>query len=101
MNAGGNRITYMRILLVLTSCVGLALFAGAAQNNDQNNNNNQFKKKGGNAPQQQQVVTQQTGKKFKTGAGPHNQNFQQPTGVTNYQQTGKHGKNWQGQANVS
>ena len=92
----------MRILLVLASCVGLALFAGAAQNNDQNNNNNQYKKKGGgNAQPQQQVVTQQTGKKFKTGAGPHNQNFQQPTGVTNYQQTGKHGKNWQGQGNVS
>jgi len=103
MKAGGNRITYMRILLVLTSCVGLALFAGAAQNNNQNNNNNPYKKKGGgNAqPQQQQVVTQQTGKKFKTGAGPHNQNFQQPNTATNYQQTGKHGKNWQGQGNAS
>src|SRR5438270_805798 len=103
MKAGGNRITYMRILLVLTSCVGLALFAGAAQNNNQNNNNNPYKKKGGgNAqPQQQQVVTQQTAKKFKTGAGPHNQNFQQPNTATNYQQTGKHGKNWQGQGNAS
>src|SRR5205814_6937103 len=29
------------------------------------------------------------------------QNFQQPHTVTNYQQTGKHGKNWQGQGNAS
>src|SRR5438270_4121939 len=98
MKAGGNRITYMRILLVLTSCVGLALFAGAAQHDDQNNNNNQYKKKGGgNAqPQQQQVVTQQTGKKYKAGAGAGGnvQNFQQPSSV-HYKGTGKNAKNWQ------
>jgi hypothetical protein len=85
----------MKTLLTLTCCVGLALFAGAAQHDDQDGNN-QHKKKG-NAqaqPQQQQVVTPQTGKKFKTGpgAGLHNQNFQQPNTVTNFQQTGKHGK---------
>src|SRR6266404_6105592 len=70
----------MRILLILTCCVGLALFAGAAQQNNNNNNNQQYKKKGGNNAAQQQVVTQQTGKKYKTtgmGAGTHVQNFQQ------------------------
>jgi Putative peptidoglycan binding domain len=73
----------MRIFLTISCCVGLALFAGAAQQ-DNNQNNQQYKKKGGgNAPQQQQVVTPQGGKKFKTGpgAGPHVQNFQQPNTV--------------------
>jgi len=109
----------MRTVLTLTCCFGLALFAGAAQQDDQNQNNNQGKKKGGggNAAAQQQVVAPQTvpqtGKKFKTGpgGGPHynaNANVQQPNTVTNYQQTGKHGKKWQQgavtgqtQANVS
>src|SRR6266404_270147 len=92
----------MRKLLKITCCVGLASLVGAAQHDDQNGNPPNKKK--GNAQgqtQQQQVVTQQTGKKYKTGAGPHNQNFQQPPTVTNYQKTGKHGKNWQGQGNVS
>src|SRR5439155_19139102 len=87
----------MRILLVLTSCVGLALFAGAAQQDDQDSNKG--KKKGGNAQpqqQQQQVVAPQTGKKFKAGPGGGNvQNFQQPA-TTHYNATGKHAKNWQG-----
>src|SRR5438045_8282094 len=94
----------MRKLLTITCCVGLASLVGAAQHDDQNGNGNQGKKKGQQQQQQQQqqaVVGPQTGKKFKTGAGPHNQNFQQPTTVTNYQQTGKHGKNWQGQGNAS
>ena len=80
----------MRILLVLTSCVGLALFAGAAQQDDQDSNKG--KKKGGNAQpqqQQQQVVAPQTGKKFKAGPGGGNaQNFQQPT-TTHYKNTQK------------
>jgi hypothetical protein len=98
-------MTYMRILLVLTCSVGLALFAGAAQQDDQDNNKG--KKKGGNA-QSQQVVTPQTGKMYKTGpgGGHHTQNFQQPNTVTHYNATGKKGK-WQGsvtgqtQTNVS
>src|SRR5438445_1131978 len=80
----------MRILLVLTSCVGLALFAGAAQQDDQDSNKG--KKKGGNAQpqqQQQQVVAPQTGKKFKAGPdGGNAQNFQQPT-TTHYKNTQK------------
>src|SRR5437879_13256106 len=89
----------MRILLVLTSCVGLALFAGAAQQDDQDSNKG--KKKGGNAQQQQQqqqVVAPQTGKKFKAGPGGGNaQNFKQPSTVTNYNKpTGKNAKKWQG-----
>src|SRR6266568_5099214 len=44
----------MRILLVLTSCFGLALFAGAAQQDDQDTNKG--KKKGGQNVQSQQVV---------------------------------------------
>ena len=76
---------HMRTVLVLTCCVGLAAFAGAAQHDDQNPNNR--KKGGGNAqpqPQpQQHVMTQQTGKKFKTGptSGAQVQNFQQPNTV--------------------
>src|SRR2546423_12306328 len=94
MKAGGNRITYMRILLVLTCSVGLVLFAGAAQQDDQDSNKG--KKKGGNAQQQQQVVAPQTGKKIKAGPGARNvQNFQQPP-TTHYNATGKHAKNWQG-----
>src|SRR2546421_420899 len=86
----------MRILLVLTCCVGLASFAGAAQPEEAGNH--QGKKKGnGNAPvQQQQLVAPQTGKKFKTGpgGGQHTQNFQQQ-GTANYT-VGNKGKNkWQ------
>jgi hypothetical protein len=88
----------MRILLTLTCCVGLALFAGAAQNDDQNNN--QKKKKGGGNAQQQQVVTPQTGKHYKTGpgTGPHVQTFQQQ-GTAQH----KNAQKWQGtgQGNVS
>src|SRR5712691_6827875 len=79
----------MRILLVLTSCVGLALFAGAAQQDDQDSNKG--KKKGGNGQQQQQqqVVAPQTGKKFKAGPGGGNaQNFQQP-GTVGFHHQGK------------
>jgi len=47
----------MRILLVLTCCFGLALFAGAAQQQqDQDQGNPQGKKKGGQNVQSQQVV---------------------------------------------
>ncbi len=92
----------MRKFLTLTCCVGLASLVGAAQNNNQDNNNNQQnKKKGQQQQQQQQVVAPQTGgggKKFKHGGNPqYNQNVQQPQTVTNYQQTGKHGKKWQNQ----
>lgn len=102
----------MRKLLTLTCCVGLASLVGAAQHDDQDSNKGK-KKGGGNAPQQVAAPQSipQTGKKFKTGpgSGPHYnaQNFQQPNTVTNYQQTGKHGKKWQGpvtgqtQTNVS
>jgi len=89
-------MTYMRILLVLTCSVGLALFAGAAQQDDQDNNKG--KKKGGNA-QSQQAVTPPTGKMYKAGpgGGHHNANFQQPSTVTNYNKpTGKNAKKWQG-----
>ncbi len=84
----------MRILLVLTSCLALAIFAGAAQQQQQDDQTTtQGKKKGGGNAQSQQVTTQQTGKKYK--AGPHNQNFQQPNTGTQYNATGKKGK-WQG-----
>ena len=92
----------MRILLVLTSCFGLAFFAGAAQHDDQDNNNQGKKKGGGNTPSQQ-VTTQQTGKVYK--GGPHTANLQQPSTV-HYKGAGKNGK-WQGpvtggnQTNVS
>jgi len=83
----------MRILLVLTCCVGLALFAGAAQPDDENH---QGKKKGGggNAPAAQ-VTTQQTGKVYKAGpgGGPHNATIQQRSTVGT---TGKYAKKWQG-----
>ena len=92
----------MRILLVLTCCVGLALFAGAAQPEDAGNH--QGKKKGGdgNAPAQQ-VTTQQTGKKLKTGpgGGPHTQNFQQ-SGAANYTVGNKANKaKWDGQTQTN
>ena len=70
----------MRILLVLTCCVGLASFAGAAQLEEPGNHGGKKKEKGdGNAAVQQQVVAPQTGKKLKTGTGggPQTQNFQQ------------------------
>ena len=78
----------MRKLLTLTCYVGLASLVGAAQHDDQNGN--PPKKKGGQKQQQQQVMTPQTGKKFKTGqgAGPHNQNFQQPGNVHYKKNTG-------------
>ena len=91
----------MRKFLTLTCCVGLASLVGAAQNNNQNNNNQQYKKKG--QPQQQQAVMPQggTGKKYKqAGAGPHNQNFQQPNTVGNSNamyKKGKKSQNFQGQ----
>ena len=92
----------MRILLVLTSCVGLAFFAGAAQHDDQDNH--QGKKKGdGNAPSQQAVTTQQTGgsgKKYKAGPGGGPE-VRQPNTVTNYKATGKNGQKWQGRSNFS
>jgi putative peptidoglycan binding protein len=78
----------MRTVLVLTCCLSLASFAGAAQ--QQNDQNQQQYKKKGNA-QSQQVVTPQTGggnrKMYKAGAGagPHyNQNLQQPSSVTRH-----------------
>jgi hypothetical protein len=89
----------MRKLLTITCCVGLASLVGAAQHDDQDGNKG--KKKGQQQQQQQAVVAPQTGKKFKTGAGPHNPNFQQPNTVGNNQQMNKKGKNWQGQGNAS
>lgn len=92
----------MKKLLTLTCCVGLASLVGAAQHDDQNGGN-QGKKKGNQQQQvqQQQAVVPQTGKKYKTGAGPHNQNFQQPNTVGNYNQQqqhmNKHAQKWQGQ----
>jgi len=74
----------MRILLVLTSCLALAIFAGAAQQQQDDQTTTQGKKKGGgNAPAQEQAVTPQTGKKYKAGpgGGPHGQNFQQQSTV--------------------
>jgi hypothetical protein len=88
----------MRILLVLTCCVGLALFAGAAQPDDQDNKQGKKKGGGGNAPAAQ-VTTQQTGKVYKAGPGGGPHNFQQPTTVTKYKATGKN--KWQNQTNVS
>ena len=85
----------MRILLVLTCCVGLALFAGAAQ--QQQNNSPPPKKRGGNV--QQQGVTQPTGgrmHKAGPGAGPGVHNFQQPT-TTHFKNTSK----LQGTGNVA
>src|SRR2546423_5323586 len=87
----------MRILLVLTCCVGLALFAGAAQPDDQDSNHGKKKGGGGNAPAAQ-VTTQQTGKVYKAGpgGGPHTQNFQQQSTV-HYKGAGKN--KWQGPVN--
>jgi hypothetical protein len=87
----------MRILSVLTCCVGLALFAGAAQPEDQDNN--QGKKKGGGHAQSQQVAAQPTTAPAKIKGGHHNANpnFQQPATVGgNYKATGKHAKGWDG-----
>ncbi len=86
----------MRILLVLTCCFGLALFAGAAQPDDPNHNQGK-KKSGDNAPSQQVVTTPQTGKKYKAGpgGGPHTQNFQQPNTIGNLGNKGNKAK-WQG-----
>ena len=72
----------MKTVLVLTCCVGIAAFAGAAQQN--NNNQNQPIKRKGSTASQQQVTTQQTGKRFKTtgtGTSAHVQNFQQANTV--------------------
>jgi len=91
----------MRKFLTLTCCIGLASLVGAAQNNNQNNNNPQGKKKKQQQQQQQAVMPQGGGKKYKQqGAGPHNQNFQQPNTVGNYSAMNKKGKksqNFQGQ----
>ena len=94
----------MKILLTLISCVGLALFAGAAPRDDEQIQNKKKGGGGGNAQaQQQQVATPQTGgggKKFKAGpgGGPHYnaQNYQQSnTAGFNAGNKGKKGK-WQG-----
>jgi hypothetical protein len=91
----------MRILLVLASCLALAIFAGAAQQQQQQQQDDQTtpqgkKKGGGNAPSQQ-VTTPQTGKVYKAGpgGGPHNANVQQPSTV-HYKGTGKNAQKWQG-----
>ena len=91
----------MRILLVLTCCVGLASFAGAARPEEAGNN--QGKKKGGggaNAPQQQ-VATPQTGKKFKAGpgGGPHNTNA--GSAVDAFHPQGKKSQNFQQQGTAN
>jgi len=86
----------MRILLVLTCCFGLALFAGAAQQDDQDHN--QGKKKGGNTPSQQ-AAAPQTGKVYKAGpgGGPHHTNVSGNANVNT-----KLGKNkFSSQTNVS
>jgi len=90
----------MRILLVLTCCVGLALFAGAAQPDDAGNHQGK-KKGGGNAPAQQ-VTTQQTGKVYKAGpgGGPHNAQFQQQSTV-HCKGAGKTGQKWQAQTQTN
>ncbi len=75
----------MRILLVLTCCFGLALFARAAQPDDAGDHQGK-KKGGGNAPAQQVTTAPQTGKVYKTG--PH-------TGTANYNLGNKKTK-WQG-----
>jgi Putative peptidoglycan binding domain len=87
----------MRTVLVLTCCVGLAAFAGAAQQD----NNQQIKKKGGGNAPQQPVVTQQSGRKFKTtgtGTNPRVQNFQQPNTVGGFNKAKFH-KTVTGQGN--
>ncbi len=86
-------MTYMRILLVLTSCFGLAIFAGAAQQEDQENQHN--KKKGG-TQSQQAVVHPTTAPKIK-GQGRYNANVQQPTSVQHYRK----GNTFSGQTNAA
>ena len=80
----------MRILLVLTCCVGLASFAGAAQPEDAGNH--QGKKKGeGNVPAVQATTVTPKVK------GPHynaNANFHQQSAVNYNKTTGKN--KWQG-----
>jgi len=89
----------MRILLTLTACFGLALFASAAQHDDQNNNNQQqYKKKGSNAPQQ--TVAPTGGGKVYGNKQYKHQNFQQPNTVGGNNAGSKVYKNkWQGQGN--
>jgi Putative peptidoglycan binding domain len=84
----------MRIILVLTCCVGLAFFAGAAQPDDAGNHQGK-KKGGGTATAQPVTTTQQTGKVYKAGpvGAAHTQNFQQQ-GTVHYKGTGKN--KWQG-----
>src|SRR5260370_202378 len=86
-------MTYMRILLVLTSCFGLAIFAGAAQQEDQENQHN--KKKGG-TQSQQAVVHPTTAPKIK-GQGRYNEKVQQPTSVQHYRK----GNTFSGQTNAA
>src|SRR5260370_2113275 len=86
-------MTYMRMLLVLTSCFGLAIFAGAAQQEDQENQQN--KKKGG-TQSQQAVVHPTTAPKIK-GQGRYNANVQQPTSVKHYRK----GNTFSGQTNAA
>ncbi len=86
-------MTYMRILLVLTSCFGLAIFAGAAQQEDQENQHN--KKKGG-TQSRQAVVQPTTAPKIK-GQGRYNANVQQPTSVQHYRK----GNTFSGQTNAA
>jgi len=76
----------MRILLVLTCCVGLALFAAAAPTID-DSQNPQYKKKGGNAPAQNVVAPTTIGGakikgkgQYKYNANP-SLNVQQPSSV--------------------
>src|SRR6266851_10130838 len=85
----------MRILLVLTCCFGLALFAGAAQEQQNNSSPAPKKKGGGNAPSQQAVAPQARPQRLAFPperfhkAGPGGPNAQQPA-------TGKSAKKWQG-----
>jgi hypothetical protein len=84
----------MRILLTLTACFGLALFASAAQHDDQNDQ--QYKKKGSNAQTQQSVAPTGGGKVYGNKQFKH-QNFQQPNTVGGSNAGNKAYKNkWQG-----
>jgi hypothetical protein len=88
----------MRTFLTLTCCIGLALFAGAAQQ-EPNNSPPPKKKGGGNAQPQQQVVTPKTGKVYNAGSGGGAHNFQQPSTV-HYKSTGNNTQKWQGPGTV-
>jgi len=102
MNSGGKINLHMRILLTLTACFGLALFASAAQQpDDQNNQQQQYKKKGGNAQQNvvQPTTTGGGNKVYKAGPGSgphtqHTQNFQQSATV--HPNVGNKKTKWQG-----